>query len=166
MIRKNSLISLLLLAVVFTMLLGSCENSAKKYEKEEEAKIQAYLDGNPTLNFVLKPGDLHYLEIKAGTGQIPVLYDSAYVIYTGKFLDGSIFNSNAASGKLYGFIVGFNIVGFDEGVMLMGEGGKSTLLIPSKLAYGSTGDYYGVVPGFTPLLFDLELVRVKAGPFK
>ena len=40
----------------------------------------------------------------------------------------------------------------------MKPGGKSTLLIPSKLAYGAMGTYG--ISGYTPLLFDIELVKV------
>jgi FKBP-type peptidyl-prolyl cis-trans isomerase len=47
----------------------------------------------------------------------------------------------------------------------MRAGGKALLLIPSKLAYGSTGDYY-YVGGYTPLLIDVALVRVKPGSGK
>ena len=57
------------------------------------------------------------------------------------------------------------IYGFDEGITFMKAGGKATLLVPSNLAYGASGNGYGI-PGYTPLLFDVELVRVKPGPGK
>jgi peptidylprolyl isomerase len=60
---------------------------------------------------------------------------------------------------------GHLIKGFDEGITYMRAGGKALLLIPSKLAYGSTGDYY-YVGGNTPLLIDVALVRVKPGSGK
>ena len=44
----------------------------------------------------------------------------------------------------------------------MKEGGKATILIPSSLAYGTQGYY--TIPGYTPLLYDVELVKVVAGP--
>ncbi|HBE43065.1 MAG TPA: hypothetical protein DDW27_18040 [Bacteroidales bacterium] len=47
----------------------------------------------------------------------------------------------------------------------MRGGGKALFLVPSRLAYGPTGNYY-TIPGFTPLLFNVELVRVKQGPGK
>jgi len=46
----------------------------------------------------------------------------------------------------------------------MDEGGKATLLIPSKLAYGTSGYY--TIPGYTPLLYDVQLVKVIPGPGK
>jgi FKBP-type peptidyl-prolyl cis-trans isomerase len=46
----------------------------------------------------------------------------------------------------------------------MQEGGKASFLIPSKLAYGSSGYY--TIGGYTPLLYDVELLLVKPGPGK
>jgi FKBP-type peptidyl-prolyl cis-trans isomerase FkpA len=158
MIRKNRPTILLLLTAVIIISLASCDPS-KKYEKRESQEIQEYLTNNFNLNFELKTSGLYYLETEAGTGLSPALYDSAYVIYTAMFLDGTVFDTNEGTGTLYGFIVGENIAGFDEGVMLMKEGGKSTLLVPSKLAYGTYGRY-PYIQGYTPLLFELELVSV------
>jgi FKBP-type peptidyl-prolyl cis-trans isomerase len=59
---------------------------------------------------------------------------------------------------------GYLPLGLDEGIMLMKEGGKATFLIPSKLAYGTQGNYS--VPGYTPVIFDIQLVRVIPGPSK
>jgi len=126
-------------------------------EKQEKEDIQAFLSANDTIDFVKQSSGLYYHETVAGSGITPEIEDSAYVKYTGMFLDGGIFDSNVSSGRLYGFIIGQNIVGFDEGITLMKPGGKSTLLIPSKLAYGAMGTYG--ISGYTPLLFDIELVK-------
>jgi FKBP-type peptidyl-prolyl cis-trans isomerase FkpA len=158
MIRKNFKMHILFSAAILLLLVVSCDPS-KQYQKDENNSIQNYLNANSSLKFVLRPSGLYYLEVVAGTGDSPVLSDSAFVKYTGKLLSGTIFDSNVSTGTLYGFIVGQNIVGFDEGVMLMKAGGKSTLLIPSKLGYGSMGSY-PVISGYTPLLFDIELVKV------
>ncbi len=160
MIRKNFRAIIPLAAAVLIMSVVSCD-PGRKMEKEEKESIQAYLEKNSSLNFVKQPSGLYYLEVVEGTGISPVRTDSAYVKYTGKFLDGSVFDSNVSSGKLYGFIIGQNITGFDEGITLMKPGGKSTLLIPSSLAYGAMGTYG--ISGYTPLLFEIELV--KAVPY-
>ena len=158
MIRKNFGVIVSLLAVVLAISAVSCDPSTKM-RKQENEEIQNYLSQNSNLNFVKQPSGLYYLEVVPGTGTAPVVGDSAYVKYTGKFLDGTIFDSNVSTGTLYGFIVGLNITGFDEGITLMKAGGKSSFLIPSNLAYGSTGTYG--ISGFTPLLFDVELVKVS-----
>lgn len=144
--------------LLMTILLISCDPS-KKLQRQEDEQIQTYLTQNSNLNFVKQPSGLYYLEVVAGTGISPVRADSAYINYTGKFLDGSVFDSNKSTGKLFGCIVGTMIVGFDEALTKMKVGGKSTVLIPSKLGYGSMGSY-PVIGGYTPLLFDIELVKV------
>jgi len=156
MIRKNFPTLVLLLAILLMISVVSCD-PGKKAEKDEQEKIDNYLNSNSNLNFVKQPSGLYYMEVLAGTGASPVRTDSAYVKYTGKFLSGTVFDSNEGSGNLYGFIIGQNITGFDEGITLMKQGGKATLLIPSKLGYGSTGSY--TISGYTPLLFDIELVK-------
>jgi len=164
MIRKKSKTILLLAAVTTFILLNSC-NPATKFEKEEAATIEDYLTNNSNLNFSIQPSGLYYLELEAGTGRQPITSDTASVIYTGSFLDGRVFDTNVGSDLLTRPVnEGLLILGFDEGITLMKEGGKALLLIPSNLAYGTQG-YYGV-PGYTPLLFDVELVSVKPGPGK
>jgi FKBP-type peptidyl-prolyl cis-trans isomerase FkpA len=167
MIRKNGLTSLLFLATVLMLLFGSCD-PGRKYEKEEEAQIQDYLHSNPTLAFELQPSGLYYLPVQVGTGIMPVTHDTAWIKYTAKFLDGTVLDTNVGKTDSLKRPVneGWLIAGIDEGITLMNNGGKAILLIPSKLAYGPTGSDYGIIPGYTPLLFDIELVRVKTGPAK
>ena len=148
-----------LAAVLFILLLTSCDPT-KNLQKQEDEQIAAYLSQNTNLSFIKQPSGFYYLEVVAGTGISPVVGDTAYVNYTGKFLDGSIFDTNATAGKPLACIVGRDIVGFDEGLLKMKVGGKSTFLIPSSLGYGSYGSYS--IPGYTPLLFDVELVKVAS----
>jgi FKBP-type peptidyl-prolyl cis-trans isomerase len=157
---------ILTFTVVLIISLISCTNS-KKYEEQEAAMIQDYLTNNPTKEFQLEPSGLYYLETKAGTGRTPIALDTAYVKYSGKFIDGSEFDTNIGTTDTLIFLVdgGVLIPGIEEGILYMKVGGKATLLIPSKLAWGPTGDNY-VIPGYTPVLFDLELVKLKAGPGK
>jgi len=167
MMKKNNFITLLFITIGLTLTLASCDPS-KKYVEQEEDQIQDYLKSNPNLVFELKSSGLYYVTIQEGTGIIPVKHDTAYLKYTGRFLSGNIFDTNISETKVDTLIVavdeGWMIQGFDEGVTYMKVGEKAQLLIPSKLGYGPTGYY--VISGYTPLLFDLELVKVKRGPGK
>lgn len=163
MIRKNyQLVSTLFIALV-TVLFVSC-NPSKKYEEEEKASIQDYLASHPEQNFELKSSGLYYLDVVAGTGLTPEDLDTTYVKYTIKFLDGQVFDTNVGTDDTLVFLsnAGLYPVGFEEGVSYMKVGGKALFLTPSKLAYGISGTYY--IPGYTPLLFDVELVRLIPGP--
>lgn len=153
----------LLFVVVLMITLVSCD-PGRKFEKQEEDEIAAYLSINNTLNFVKKPSGLYYFEVVAGTGRAAATHDTAYLKYTAKFLDGTVFDTNVgkADSLIFPINEGWMIAGFDEGVTYMNQGGKAMFLVPSKLAYGTTGYY--IIEGYTPLLFDVELVRVKPGP--
>ena len=130
--------------------------------------IQNYLEKNPNLQYELQPSGLYYMDVEEGSGVVPVKSDSAWMYYTGRFLTGMIFDSNIQNPQPYGFLVdeGEMIAGIDEAITKMKVGGKAMVLIPSSLAYGSTGDYYGYIGGYTPLLFEIELVRIKSNTAK
>ncbi len=166
MIKKYYQSVLLFLFVALIFSLGSCD-PAKKYENREKASIQDYLASHSDQNFELKPSGLYYLEALTGTGRAPEPNDSAYIILKVKFLDETVYYTNEGTTDTIVFpvAVGALIYGLDEGITYMKEGGKASLLIPSSLAYGAIGNGYGI-PGYTPLLYDVQLVRVKPAPTK
>jgi len=166
MFKKSKIAALLIFTGLIAFTVISCDPTSK-YEKEELALIQNYLRENPDLAFEIQPSGLYFLTMQEGSGITPVKNDSVFVKYTGKFLNGTIFDTNVGTSDTLGFPIGIGwaISGMDEGIGKMKVGQKAKLLIPSNLAYGSTGvrDYYtGIVyiNGFTPLLFDVELVKV------
>jgi len=83
--------------------------------------------------------------------------------YTGRLLDGTKFDSNLdhTPVKPFEFVLGQKqvIAGWDEAILLMNEGGKATFIIPSKLAYGER-EMGGKIKAYSPLVFDVELVKV------
>lgn len=166
MIKKYFQSILLLLAVALMLSLGSCD-PATKNEKREKAAIQNFLSSNASLNYELKPSGLYYLEVLTGTGRTPILHDTAYVMLKEKLINGTVYYTNEGTTDTLIFPVaeGALIYGLDEAITFMKAGGKSSLLVPSNLAFGAAGNGYGI-SGYTPLLFDVQLVRVKPGPGK
>jgi len=155
---------LLCLAIGIVIALVSC-NPASKYEKAEKESISNYINNHLTDTFTLESSGLYYHQVLLGTGPAPVAHDTAYVVYTGKFLDGTVFDTNVGKTNLiFPVAEGVLIQGFDEGITYMKQGGKAQFLIPSSLAYGSQGYY--TIGGYTPLIYDVELVLVKPGPGK
>jgi len=84
------------------------------------------------------------------------------VHYTGKLLDGTVFDSSRNRGPALDFTLGVGqvISGWDEGIALLGKGDQGTLYIPSELAYGRSGAG-GVIPPNADLIFEVELVDFK-----
>jgi FKBP-type peptidyl-prolyl cis-trans isomerase len=162
MINKFSRSNLLFLTGVLILSLVSCD-PARKYEKAEREAISNYLNTNADKNFEKKESGLYYSEVVLGTGPIPVAHETVTVIYTGKFLNGTVFDSNVSSTTKLVFPLGEDnmIPGFEEGITYMSEGGKALLLLPSNLAYGTQGGYG--IAGYTPLLYEVELVKVVPG---
>jgi len=156
---------LIVLSSVTVLIAAISCNKTNEFEAAEQQEIQDYLDRNSSLNFEKKESGLYYLELVPGTGRVPVKYDTAYVKYTGKFLDGQIFDTNVGTTKTLEVLIGTPgiIQGFNEGLTYMASGGKSLILVPSSLGYGTTGNYYGGISGYTPLLFEIQLVQVKPG---
>ena len=164
MIKKHYLPILLFFAAVLFLSLGSCD-PARKYEKAEAEAISNYLSSHSTDTFKLETCGLYYRDVVVGTGRTPATGDTAHVVYTGKFMDGTSFDTNIGGADLiFEVNEGELISGFDEAITYMKEGGSAEFLIPSKLAYGSQGYY--TIGGYTPLLYDVQLVKVIPGPTK
>lgn len=148
------------------ILLTACSMKAK-FEKEEKNQIQNFILNNSNLNYQLKPSGLYYLETETGAGPSPVPGDTVKINWSAMFLTGIVFATNTQDTIPFGFRVGEGpLQGLDEGVQYMKEGGKAMLLLPSKLAYGSSGNYYMGIPGFTPVIFEVKLLKVMAASVK
>ena len=149
-------------AAIFLLVAATSCDPSKKYEEDEQNAITSFLLDNSSLDFELKASGLYFLEVEAGEGLQAVTHDTAYVIYKGMFLDGTAFDTNVEKDTLiFPVNEGWMIPGFDESITYMKEGGKAQVLIPSKLAYGPSGYY--IIGGYTPLLYDIELARLKKG---
>ncbi|MFO7540449.1 MAG: FKBP-type peptidyl-prolyl cis-trans isomerase [Chloroflexota bacterium] len=108
---------------------------------------------------------IEYIETEAGTGDQPVPGDRVAVHYTGTLADGTVFDSSLERGQPIEFVLGQGMVipGWEQGIAMMSEGGKATLVIPPDLAYGPQGSPPTIPPDAT-LTFEVELVEVFAAP--
>ncbi len=115
---------------------------------------------------VTNPSGLKYVDEKVGTGAEAKTGKSVVVHYTGWLNQagkkGSKFDSSVDRGKKFTFPLGAGRVirGWDEGVAGMKIGGKRTLYIPSKMAYGERGAGAAIPPN-ADLIFDVELFEVN-----
>jgi peptidyl-prolyl cis-trans isomerase A (cyclophilin A) len=160
-IKMNNLVKSVLFTGLIMILFSSCVNE-KKYEEQEAAEIQQYLTEHPDLNFELKKSGLYYLDVIVGSGSQPKTSDTVFIFYTGYFLNGTEFESNVGKDAfIFPVNEGWVIQGIDEGIMLMKEGGTAKFLIPSSLGYGN---YSAWIQPYTPLLFEVFLDSLVAGP--
>ena len=132
-----------------------------KYYSELNAENgELFLEENLLFEGVVETeSGLQYEVIKEGNGIFPNLTDSVTIHYTGRFIDGRVFESTVPSNIPFSGPLLSVIQGWQEGVMLMKEGGQNRLYIPHHLAYGAEGK--GVVEPNSTLIFDIELLAVK-----
>ncbi len=102
---------------------------------------------------------LQYVVEKEGEGAQPTATDEVTVHYTGKLLNGQVFDSSVQRGEPATFPLNRVIPGWTEGVQLMKEGAKYTFFIPSDLAYGPQG-IPNAIPPHSTLIFEVELIKV------
>ena len=102
---------------------------------------------------------LQYLVLKEGNGVKPGPEDAVTVHYTGRLIDGTVFDSSVERGEPATFAVGQVIPGWVEGLQLMSEGAAWRLFIPSNLAYGPHGT--GPIQPNSTLIFDVHLIKVN-----
>ncbi len=105
------------------------------------------------------PSGLQYEILEDGNGPRPEATDQVEVHYTGKLIDGTVFDSSVDRGVPATFGVTQVIPGWVEALQLMKAGSKWRLFIPSQLAYGPQGAG-GVIGPNQTLIFDVELLKV------
>ena len=119
----------------------------------------AQLKSKPEVHFL--PSGLAYEILSPGTGGTPKGLDTVRVMYTGKLLDGTVFDSNIGR-KPAEFRLDRVIAGWTQGLQQIQEHGKIRLHVPSALAYGE-GGRPGIPPNAT-LVFDVELLSIVVNP--
>ncbi|MBQ1780432.1 MAG: FKBP-type peptidyl-prolyl cis-trans isomerase [Bacteroidales bacterium] len=103
---------------------------------------------------------LQYMVLQEGKGEHPTATSKVTVHYTGKLLDGTVFDSSVDRGEPITFGLNQVIRGWTEGLQLMTPGSKYRLFIPYNLAYGENGAG-GMIPGGATLIFDVELISFE-----
>jgi len=163
-------IKLIALAIVISIpfLMVSCVDQIEtppRTAETEQQELNAAIKNLESKGYDVDTTDLgiYYIMHKQGTGPLPLSGDTCFLIYTGFFMDGTIFDS---SGDYYqDSIWQFNylkvnlIPGFNDGVALLNKGSFADIIVPSKLAYSATG--YGTIPPYTPLVFSMEMKDLK-----
>jgi FKBP-type peptidyl-prolyl cis-trans isomerase len=132
-------------------------------KKQIEQYINAYYPNVPKSDYFPNNDGLYYIEQIKGTGDtVSSAADYVLINYTAKFLDGTLFDTTDTTVVLSNYIpwleiggpftlsIASNFYGLVEGIRLMKEGGKATLVIPSTLSFGD----------FKPRVYDVTLLKV------
>ncbi|MCQ2291026.1 MAG: FKBP-type peptidyl-prolyl cis-trans isomerase [Muribaculaceae bacterium] len=131
----------------------------KKAGEEYVAKLLASGEG-----YVQTPSGLVYKMVKQGNGKTFGDNEDVRMLYTGKHVDGSVFDSSRDTTVLNS---GRVVPGFKEALMLMSPGAEMIAVLPSDIAYGDNGagrrqnGEFSINPGET-LIFTIQTFEPKA----
>lgn len=134
------------------------EEQAKKAETNLEAGEKFLLENAAREGVVTTLTGLQYEILEAGEGDSPAATDTVTVHYTGRLLDGTVFDSSVERGEPAKFPLNRVIPGWTEGLQLMTPGARYRFWIPAKLAYGEQAP-----PQIGPnqvLDFEVELISI------
>lgn len=144
----------------------------EKAKNAEAGKISDYIESNG-LEVQKTASGIQYVLETEGKGPVARPGDTVQVNYTGRFLNGKVFDTSIKEiaqkeghymeQRPYEPIkvpvgLGTVIPGWDEGLTIFPEGSKVKMILPSKLAYGDRGSMG--IPPFTPLVFELDVIDV------
>lgn len=138
---------------------------------KEPQELSQYLQDNK-IEVKASGAGMYFIEKEKGQGNAPKDGDAVVVHYTGSFLDGTIFDSSVKRNQPFEFVVnaqgeGGVIPGWNEAIKKMKQGAVATIILPSSLAYDSsgymdpqTGRYF--IPPYAPMKFDIQLLEIKS----
>lgn len=135
------------------------EEASKLAEINEKAGKEFLEENGKRAEVKTTPSGLQYEVLKEGDGAQPASTDQVEVHYTGKLIDGTVFDSSEERGVPATFGVTQVIPGWVEALQLMKAGSRWRLFISSQLAYGPNGAG-GVIGPNATLIFDVELLKV------
>jgi len=136
----------------------------EKGAAEEQKLLADYLQKNNIKQTPTGSG-IYMIQTSKGKGKESKVGLKAKVHYKGYFFNGEVFDSSYDRNEPFEFIVGIGqvIPAWDEAFSKMRVGDKYTVIAPSNMAYGPQG-YMPVIPPFSTLLFDIELLDVFDSP--
>ena len=168
--QLNKILMFCLVTMLVSVLTSSCLKSTDPYASytpaREAALMKTWLDAEVAAkkNIDTTSTGIFYIRDKVGTGPTVKAGNTVKVIYTGKFTDGSVFDTSVGTGDgTFTFVVNVKnptvIQGWEECIQVLNKGASATFLIPSAKAYGSNG--YSSIPPNSPLIFVIEVVDIK-----
>ncbi len=143
--------------VILGITFCACTSESDKWKDLNDK----FLENNKAKDGVvtLKDG-LQYKVLTQGVGLKPTPSSYVQIVYTGKLIDGTVFDTtmndttwvNTASS---GYVSSF-VSGFQEALTKMNTGSRWEVYVPQGLGYGS--DAYGSIPAYSTLIFDVQVL--------
>jgi FKBP-type peptidyl-prolyl cis-trans isomerase len=132
-----------------------------KRELEEQSALRSYLKN---LKDSLESYDGIYRKVGGEPSGDSIQYGSEVSIqYKGSFLNGYIFDNTANKKVTPTFVYGKEyqmIEGMQLALKGLREGESVKIILPSRRAFGGEGSLAGIVPPYTAVIFEVEILKV------
>jgi FKBP-type peptidyl-prolyl cis-trans isomerase len=166
---KKSITVIIATALAGIILVSACmKDDMKELVSTEKKLIQQYLTDHNISAETKTSGGIYYIEQVQGTGLSPKQDNYVFITYTGRYIeDGTVIETSYDTVEwdaadyfddyLFGplkIVYGYSMLGINEALSYMKEGGKATVILPSDKA---NYDY-------RPLVYELELLKVVRDP--
>lgn len=160
---------------------GSCSREPQQAKKQEAPKVtqeESLIKANRYLvkteneeidNYIARhgwkmkktPSGLRYMIYRKGSGPQAKKGQVAVMNYKLMLITGDVLYSSDSTGPLV-FEIGHGGVesGLEEALLLLHQGDKARVIIPSHLGHGLLGDQKKIPPRST-VIYDLEIVNLK-----
>jgi len=148
----------------------------EEYEKEKEEFLAWIEDFGDYEQLILKrfideekigvePTEegIYFIQVKEGDGPRVKEGDVVLIDYEGRFLNGIFFDSTIKRNQPFEFVYGTElqvIKGLESAIGMMHQGEKALVIIPSTLAFGESGSSTGIIPPFTSVIYEIELLKI------
>lgn len=133
-----------------------------KIKTENRLEAEEFFEENRDKEGVMETqSGLQYKVLTEGDGVKPLAQNTVVVMYEGRLIDGTIFDSNYGSDEPAEWVLGQMIPGWIEGLQLMNAGAEYEFYIPSDLAYGENPRPGGAILPNDALIFKIKLLEVK-----
>ncbi len=152
---------ILFIILVSSTLISGCIKGDKGCTPQDasvEKPAMVSFCNNSGITYTEHSSGILYQITNPGTGVTPTTSSKIYIYYTGKLLDGTVFDSQSNPGAT-GWVLSGLIEGWKIAIPLIKKGGSIKMVIPSYLAYSCNGQ--GPIPSNAPLYFDVTLVDVQ-----
>lgn len=135
------------------------EEQKQQLRQEEDSLIFDYANRNHIDN---KLAGMYCIYLNVGNGELAQKGQMVELLYRARMLDNTEFDRCIDPDHPLTIEVGAGQVaqGVDIMLLQMREGDKMTMIVPSSLAYGDKGNMEMNIPPYSPLVFDVELLRI------
>ena len=129
----------------------------------ERVKLQHFI-AEEQLSATPDSSGMYYISLNKPGGRKIEPGDTLEIHYEGRFLYGRFFDSTRKRDEVFTFVYGQEwqvVEGLEKAIGQMHEGEKALVILPSELAFGELGSSTGIIPPYTSVVFEVEILNVR-----